>query len=74
MKRRVRERSIYFLAGLLFTVLLASITLVNLKGVIDLSMAQLEYQERIQDVISAQRRALQMQVDFKIQVQEWKNV
>lgn len=72
--RQLKERSIYFLAGLLFSIVLIGITLVNLKGIIDLSLAQHEMIDRAQVLISAQRRAIELQVDFKIQVQEWKNI
>ena len=46
----------------------------NLRGVMDLSLAQLQQQNRIADIVNIQRRAMEMQVDFKIQVQEWKHV
>ncbi len=74
MLKRVRDRSVYFFAGLLFSIVLIGVTLVNLRGVVDLSLAQLQQQNRVQEIVNAQRRAMQMQVDFKIQVQEWKNV
>lgn len=56
----------YFLAGLLFSVVLIGITLVNLKGIIDLSLAQHEMIDRAQTLVSSQRRAIELQVDFKI--------
>lgn len=68
------ERSIYFLTGLLFSVVLIGITLVNLRGIINLSLAQHEMVDRANVLVSAQRRAIEMQVDFKKQVQEWKNI
>lgn len=74
MKWLIHQRSIYFFAGLLFAIVLAAISFVNLRGVLDLSLAQLHLQDRVQGIILIQHRAMQMQVDFKIQVQEWKNV
>ena len=74
MKALILKRSIYLCAILVFAIIIGAITLVNLRSVIDLSLAQIHQQGRVERIISVQRYALKMQMEFRSQIQEFKNL
>lgn len=74
MKLLIHKRSVYLSAVFVFAIVIGVITLANLRSVIDLSLAQIHQQGQVERIISVQRHALKMEMDFRSQIQGWKNV
>jgi signal transduction histidine kinase/ActR/RegA family two-component response regulator len=63
-----------FLTGLLLAAFMAGMVVVNYKSISALALAQADFEQTLTSVNRAKTEGLQAQINFKIQVQEWKNV
>lgn len=70
----MQSRTRFILSGIVIAILILGLGAINWVGFFLINSKQKNFHQRMREQMEQVQIAYQLQVDFKVQVQEWKNV